>query len=455
MSFIPVSGTFRIQFPTLYGMSKTNKIQQWTIYIEPAEPKQKPTKYSPYILQFEYGYYGSEHMIQTKPTLFLKGKNIGRKNETTPKEQALRVAQKKWDDKCEKHGYATQLPSIQLNQDIQNNISKTPLLPMLASKADEKKLSHLTYPVFIQPKLDGVRCISDGLSLISRTGKQYTGMEHMVVELNELSKAFPGWIFDGELGCFPEPSASSQTLYNYKPGHAKDDKSDKYGEKQTHQYHWIQPELSFQQVCGYVKRKSKHITDDEIGYIRFIMFDIIPKSTLENENTTFIKRLTILNDIRQYIKKHNLHWVKVIETTTANHETDIYSFHQINKKCGFEGTIIRVPMSTYEKNTRSSQLLKYKDMITEEFKIVGFEEGKGNDTGTVIWIVHTNSMDDTSIEHTFKVRPKGTIQERRDLLEKARQSGENIGKLLTVQFQEYTDKGIPRFPVGLCIRDYE
>jgi len=30
-----------------------------------------------------------------------------------------------------------------------------------------------------------------------------------------------------------------------------------------------------------------------------------------------------------------------------------------------------------------------------------------------------------------------------------------IGKRLTVTFQEYTEHGIPRFPVGKCIRDYE
>lgn len=466
MSLIHIPGTFRIQLPTLYGISKTNKIQQWTIYIEPADPADEPTPHSPYILQFEYGYYSSDNMIKTKPTLFLTGKNIGRKNETTPKEQALRVAQKKWNDKCEKHGYTTQLPDTQLTHEQHNtktNTSKTPLLPMLASKADKKKLSLLTYPVFIQPKLDGVRCISDGSSLISRTGKQYTGMEHMLVELSELSKAFPDWIFDGELGCFPEPSDSSQVLYNDDSG--SDDEDDQYddfnpmyvpfnGEKEDDQYNWIQPELSFQQVCGYVKRKTKLPTDEEIGYIRFIIFDIIPKTMIDQQNTPFIKRLTIMNYIHQYIEKHNLYWIQVIETTTANHLSDIHSLHQINMKCGFEGTIIRTPMSTYEKNTRSSQLLKYKDMITEEFKIVGFEEGKGNDTGTVIWIVRTNSTD-SSENSTFKVRPKGTIQERRNLLEKARDSGENIGKLLTVQFQEYTDGGIPRFPVGLCIRDYE
>ena len=30
-----------------------------------------------------------------------------------------------------------------------------------------------------------------------------------------------------------------------------------------------------------------------------------------------------------------------------------------------------------------------------------------------------------------------------------------IGKMLTVKYQELTDDGKPRFPVGINIRDYE
>jgi len=50
------------------------------------------------------------------------------------------------------------------------------------------------------------------------------------------------------------------------------------------------------------------------------------------------------------------------------------------------------------------------------------------------------------------VRPTGPLEWRRHLLQDAKTL---IGKKLTVCFQEYTDQGVPRFPVGKCIRDYE
>ena len=50
------------------------------------------------------------------------------------------------------------------------------------------------------------------------------------------------------------------------------------------------------------------------------------------------------------------------------------------------------------------------------------------------------------------MRPRGTHEERRDLYKIAKSM---VGKKLTVRFQELTEDGIPRFPVGIAFRDYE
>jgi DNA ligase-1 len=50
------------------------------------------------------------------------------------------------------------------------------------------------------------------------------------------------------------------------------------------------------------------------------------------------------------------------------------------------------------------------------------------------------------------VRPRGTHEERAVLLNNA---GSYVAKKLTVRYQELTDDGIPRFPVGISFRDYE
>jgi hypothetical protein len=91
-------------------------------------------------------------------------------------------------------------------------------------------------------------------------------------------------------------------------------------------------------------------------------------------------------------------------------------------------------------------LQKFKQFLDDEFSIVDFLEGTGNDAGTVIWVC-TNDNNDT-----FKVRPRGTREQRREWFS----DGNNlIGSTLTVRYFELTDDGIPRFPVGIAIRDYE
>ena len=52
----------------------------------------------------------------------------------------------------------------------------------------------------------------------------------------------------------------------------------------------------------------------------------------------------------------------------------------------------------------------------------------------------------------FSCRPRGTHESRAELFKHGK---EYVGKMLTVRFQELTADGIPRFPVGIAIRDYE
>ena len=101
--------------------------------------------------------------------------------------------------------------------------------------------------------------------------------------------------------------------------------------------------------------------------------------------------------------------------------------------------------SPYE-GKRSRHLQKYKKFDDDEFEIVGYEEARGKDEGSVIWILQTSDG------QRFRARPTGTIQERRKMFD----DGDSyIGKMLTVKYFGLTDGGIPRFPIGITVRDYE
>ena len=115
-------------------------------------------------------------------------------------------------------------------------------------------------------------------------------------------------------------------------------------------------------------------------------------------------------------------------------------------KYSYEGLIARNPQGTYCLNERSASLLKHKRFHDQEYLVVGALEGKGRDVGTVIWECTTSQGS------RFTVRPEGTQEYRRDLWENWR---DHVGKKLTVRYQELTQSGVPRFPVGVALRDYE
>jgi len=93
-------------------------------------------------------------------------------------------------------------------------------------------------------------------------------------------------------------------------------------------------------------------------------------------------------------------------------------------------------------------------MMEDEFEIIGWKEGVGQDVGTVIWVCARDvpSKSGPPVSQEFSVRPKGTREQRRQWFVKA---GKYMGKPLIVRFQELSRDGIPRFPVGIGIRDYE
>lgn len=406
----------------LYGVSKGGKALFWTIWVEPYE--------TGFQVITEYGEVGTSNPQRTKPTIFLKGKNIGKSNETTPYQQAVLTLKRKCLDKKEKQGYCDNLESVQ-----QNITKESVLYPMLANKLSKRDLLKLKYPVYIQPKLDGVRCVAymrnGHVVLQSRTGKPFVGLAHIEEELMAFFKQYPKVVLDGELGCFPKYSGDNTG--NSSPPMF-------YTSLLPENY--TQPPFSFQEVCGYVKRTRKTPSDPEYDAIEYHIFDVIDKDSWMMRKETLCEFENMISGMPHLM---------IVGSILISSSAEFLKYHGLFMACGYEGTMYRAPNGIYLEKYRSRELLKYKDMQTEEYPIVGYQEGRGNDQGTVIWVVRVGNGDGDDYK-TCKVRPKGTRETRIKWLQNAEQY---IGKMLTVQFQELTDDGIPRFPVGIAIRDYE
>ena len=116
-------------------------------------------------------------------------------------------------------------------------------------------------------------------------------------------------------------------------------------------------------------------------------------------------------------------------------------------KEGYEGVIIRNKKGKYAENARSNHLQKLKKFIDEEFEIIDYTTPTtGKEVGCVVWICKTKDG------KKFNVRPSGNYDERKKQYKNGKKY---IGKMLTVKYQELTNDQVPRFPVGLAIRDYE
>ena len=135
-----------------------------------------------------------------------------------------------------------------------------------------------------------------------------------------------------------------------------------------------------------------------------------------------------------------------VETLLVQKKSDIHKLHAKFVNQGHEGIMIREATSIYEIGKRSNYLLKFKEFQTEEYEIIGANCGHGRDADAVVWVCKT------ATGHTFTVRPEGTIKQREVYYANRNRY---IGKLLTVRFQNLTALGVPRFPVGVVIRDYE
>jgi ATP-dependent DNA ligase len=134
-----------------------------------------------------------------------------------------------------------------------------------------------------------------------------------------------------------------------------------------------------------------------------------------------------------------------VDTFLVNKKSEVQGYHDLFVNQGHEGIMIRDASSTYEIGKRSNYLLKYKAFQTDEYEIVDVKEGTGREKGTAIWVCKVG-------DQHFSVKPEGTLEVRKQFLV---EKDKYIGKQLTVRYQNLTALGIPRFPVGVAIRDYE
>ena len=275
--------------------------------------------------------------------------------------------------------------------------------PMLAHKVNDKKID-FTEPVFIQPKLDGVRCIFTKDGAYSRTGKQFHNLQHLELRLKGFFKLNPDVQLDGE-------------LYNHA---LRDD---------------------FEQIISLV-RKQKPTDEDRLNaqkLIQYHVYDyIVPFIGYEARLDWLLSNKVLWwGNVIIPVETHRVH--KYEEAANMHYDGFL--------RQGYEGSILRLN-GAYEQK-RSYNLQKFKDFSDDEATIVGYEAGKGKRTGTLGKFF---MMDDNGIEFGC---PPGKGFNYKDLANILDNVHDYVGKRATFTYFERTKAGNYRHPMFKCIRDYE
>lgn len=367
------------ELPVLVDKSSTGKEKMYQATVEAYEDGTAG-------IVTRWGY--TDGKIQEKTKKISKGKNIGKKNETTAFQQAYKEAQSAYNRKKDA-GYVAA-------GDTESSTGTFDIRPMLAHPYENRK-RHLKWPAILQPKLDGMRVLAvkdaEGeIHFLSRNGKPISTLDHLKEDLNIYM--MKDEIFDGEI---------------YIHG------------------------LPFQEIISYAKKAQEGSEK-----LEFWVFDMLTPG-----QNCAARLLSLAQRGLPFSNDESAGGVKLVESLTVEDEDQVLANHSKFVQQGFEGVIVRNTEGLYKPKYRSNDLLKYKEFIDEEFEIIGhFEDVDGG----VVWQCKT--VDGSE----FGVRPKGTQEIRKEWAETAK---DYIGKALTVRYQNLSPEGIPIFPVGIAVRDYE
>ena len=273
---------------------------------------------------------------------------------------------------------------------------------MLAHKYNEDKAD---YPAFIQPKLDGVRCLFTAKGAFSRANNRFMNIEHIEQALKPFFAKNPTAVLDGE-------------LYNHG---LKDD---------------------FEKIISLV-RKKKPTDNDRAEAAELVQYHIYDVASM-TIGTYTDRYLFILAE--QSLK--NKACLQIIDNNLVLDFDDAVVMHKKNLKLGYEGSMYRTPSGKY-KGTRSWDLMKFKDFHDTEATIIGYEIGKGKRQGTLGKFI---MQDDEGIEFGC---PPGKGYDYKDLAGMLDNIHDYIGQRATFTYFQRTQAGSYRHPHYKCLRNYE
>ena len=398
----------------LYKRDKKGKLMEWNIWHD----GESYTTSS--------GYVGGA-ITETLPT-FVEQKNVGKANETSLEQQVLNEVSSKIQYQID-HGYSYEIPTEEKRFEVS-----------LADKyPDRQEKGKLDFPYICEPKLDGLRCyikmVNGKIRMFSRGHKEFVSCPH--IKENEFVQKFfetyPDAILDGELYNHALKNDFNKIVSLVKKTKPKPE--DLEESAKLVQYHCFDSYYPDDADLPYIHRKGRLL----YLWINDTTLPWEDKQPLSYDNFIVVGTIPMLWQGGVLVGVSHIHTEKDVEK-----EIELFTSQ------GYEGIMLKKDVPYFF--GRSFDMLKYKKFKDAEYRIVDFEEGKGNLKGIAAAVIC-----ETDNGEQFKAGVTGTQEYARNLYENR---NAYVGKLATIKYQELTPMkdgkgGVPRFGKMMSVRDYE
>jgi len=263
--------------------------------------------------------------------------------------------------------------------------------------------------IFISRKLNGTRCAFVGDKCMTRQGKEYKGLEHIIIDLQQLVGL--DVFVDGEL------------VYKNIEG--------------------LSDSEAFQKGTGIAMSKSNDKSD-----LKFVVFDMFPLKEFWNgqSNNTYSVRkqdLLKLQDKINLLQIENIEIVKMCYEGTDH--TKIWKWLDYAEENDWEGIMLN--LDTPYECKRTKNLIKVKKFLSCDIRCTSVEEGSGRNKGTLGALVCDYKNYPVNVGSGFSDCDRRHFWEHPE---------DVVGKIVSVKYKEETknkDGGISiQFPVFESVR---
>ena len=280
---------------------------------------------------------------------------------------------------------------------------------MLGTPIDKVKLKGNEW-ISISRKLNGTRCAFIGDKCMTRQGKEYKGLDHIIKDLHRL----------GLMNCFVD----GELLYKNKEG--------------------LSDSEAFQKGTGIAMSKDADKFD-----LKLVVFDVFPLEEFWSGKSkeSYYERKQMLLEIKEDIELFDE--VKNVEIVQMCYEgtdhTEIWKWLDYAEEHDWEGIILN--LDTPYECKRTKNLIKVKKFFSCDIKCIGVEEGSGRNKETLGALICDYKGNKVNVGSGFSDEDRKRIWQHPENI---------IGKIISVKYKEETknkDGGISiQFPVFEAVR---